>query len=83
MESARSYSKASTSIRRFVITDYRDEPTQGGGALNAAVSGDAQNPEGAEEKEGKKAEQTGNSLQDWQARFQSAGTRVKIGRAHV
>lgn len=78
MESARSYSKASTSIRRFVITDYRDEPTQGGGALNAAVSGDAQNPEGAEEKEGKKTEQTGNSLQDWQARFQAAGTRVNI-----
>ena len=78
MESARSYRKASVSIRRFVITDYRDESTQGSDTLNAAVSGNSQDSETAGKKEGEKAEQNGNTLQDWQARFQAAGTKVNI-----
>lgn len=78
MESARSYRKASATMRRFVITDYQDEPAQGNNALNAAVSGNAQNSATTEEKEGEKAEQNGNTLQDWQARFQAATTRMNI-----
>lgn len=78
MESARSYRQASASIRRFVITDYRDEPAQGEGSLNTAVGENAQNGVTSEEKKGQRAEQPGNSLQDWQARFQAAGTRVNI-----
>lgn len=78
MESARSYRKASATMRRFVITDYQDEPAQGKNALNAAVSGNAQNSVTTEDKEGEKAEQNGNTLQDWQARFQAANTKVNI-----
>lgn len=78
MESARSYRNASATMRRFVITDYQDEPAQGNNALNAAVGGNDQNSETAEKKEGAKAEQNGNTLQDWQARFQAAGARVNI-----
>lgn len=78
MESARSYRKVSASIRRFVITDYQDEPAEGNNALNAAVSGNAQNSVAAEEKEGGKAAQDQNTLQDWQARLQTAGTKMNI-----
>ncbi len=83
MESARSYRKASASIRRFVVTDYHGEPAQGNNALNAAVSGNAQNPAAAEEKKEEKAEQDQNTLQDWQARFQAAGTRINIRSSAV
>lgn len=82
MESARSYKKASATIRRFVITDYRGEAAQDNGALNAAVGDSAQDPAGAGDKEGSrkenKTEQGGSALQDWQSRFQMTGTRVNI-----
>lgn len=78
MESARSYRKASATMRRFVITDYQDDTAQGNNALNTAVSGNAQNSVTTEEKEGGKTEQTGNTMQDWQTRFQTANTKVNI-----
>ena len=78
MESARSYRKASATMRRFVITDYQDEPAQGNDALDAAVGENAQNSAAAEKKEGEKAEQNVSTLQDWQARFQATGSRVNI-----
>lgn len=78
MESARSYRKASVSIRRFVITDYQDGPTQGNDALNAAVGENAQGQTTTENKGGGKAAQDQNTFQNWQARFQTASTRVNI-----
>ena len=71
MESARSYRKASATMRRFVITDYQDEPAQGNDALNAAVGENAQNSAAAEKKEGEKAEQNVSTLQ-------ATGSRVNI-----
>ena len=76
MQSARSYRKVSATMRRFVVTDEQEESAQGNNALNAGA--DAQNSAAAEKKEGEKAGQGQNMLQDWQARLQATSTRVNI-----
>ena len=83
MESARSYSKASTTVRRFVITEYQQRLTQGNNTLNTAVSSDTQNAEEQKETERKKeaersGEQTAVTVQDWQERFQATGAKINI-----
>lgn len=83
MESARSYRKASATVRRFVITDYQKGPSQGEGALNAAVGGDAQSALTAGKENGKDgaqngAEQNVNAVQDWQNRFQMSSARLNF-----
>lgn len=74
MESARSYKKASMTVRRFTIMDYQQGLAQGNGNLNAAVNSDTQNTE----NQGEQEKQVGVTVQDWQVRFQSAGTKVNI-----
>lgn len=74
MESARSYRKASTTVRRFTIMDYQQGLAQGNGNLNAAVNSDTQNAENGGEQE----KQVGVTVQDWQVRFQTAGTKVTV-----
>ncbi len=78
MESARSYKKASATVRRFVIKDYLDELTQGNNALNAAVDGNTRDSAAAKKEEENGVRQTGAQLQDWQVRFQSASSRLNI-----
>lgn len=83
MESARSYRASNTTIRRFAITDYQQNPSQGHGALNAAIggnTGDAGRNTGntggnvAEEGEEKKV----TTLQDWQTRLQATTANVSV-----
>lgn len=80
MESARSYRASNTTIRRFAITDYQQNPGQGQNALNAAIggnTGDAGGNKGgnvAEEGEQKKV----STLQDWQARLQATTGSVSV-----
>ena len=83
MEAGRSYSKASTTVRRFVITEYQQRLTQGNNTLNTAVSSDTQNAEEQKETERKKeaersGEQTAVTVQDWQERFQATGAKINI-----
>lgn len=77
MESARSYTKASATVRRFVVTEYQGGLAQGSSTLNAAVSSNTQNTENPEETE-TNTEQTGTTLQDWQARFQATAAKINI-----
>lgn len=77
MESARSYRASNTTIRRFAITDYRQNPGQGHGALNAAIGGNTGSAGGNVAGEGKKV----STLQDWQARLQSTGSNVSVRSA--
>lgn len=77
MESARSYTKASATVRRFVVTEYQGGLAQGSNTLNAAVSSNTQNTENPEETE-TNTEQTGTTLQDWQARFQATAAKINI-----
>lgn len=89
MESARSYRAATTTIRRFTITDYRQGLAGSGNSLNATVGGNAENAGNAETDENMpgndKAGTAENerlqqeaSVQDWQSRMQASGSNVAV-----
>lgn len=85
MESARSYSKTSATVNRFVIRDYQEDLTQGNNALHAAIGGSAGEMYETEnsESQGTGQEQTdagGNtvSLQEWQGRLQIKVSNVSL-----
>jgi len=74
MESARSYKASTTTIKRFVITEYQANLAQTGNSLNASVS-DSQ----AETEEGAEAvQQKQNGLEDWQNRYNVSASRIKL-----
>lgn len=79
MESARSYRASNTTVRKFLITEYQQELTQGGNALNTAIGGNAGNTGGAEENTtGEGADKSAVTLQDWQTRLQATTSSVSI-----
>lgn len=81
MESARSYRASATTLRRFVLSRYQEELTQGNNALNTAIGGEADSTQNTQGEEGGTA-QTGKAavttLQDWQTRFQATSSNVTI-----
>lgn len=81
MESARSYRASATTIRRFVISDYQEELTQGNNALNTAIGGDTgstQDAQGEESDTAQAGKAATTTLQDWQARFQATASNITI-----
>lgn len=81
MESSRSYRASATTLRRFVLSSYQEELTQGNNALNTAIGSDAESAQNTQ-GEGDNTAETGKAavttLQDWQARFQAASSNVTI-----
>lgn len=82
MESARSYRASNTTVRRFVITEYQANLTQGGNTLNTTVK---DSEEKTEEQKKQVADQEGKTLDEWQNRFGVVSSRIKVGtpRNHV
>ncbi len=88
MESERSYKSTSTSVRRFVLADYR-ETGQGSHALNAAIDSGTGNAAGEnwsrtqedEEKTAETGEQKLTTMEEWKTRFQATGTNISIRSA--
>lgn len=79
MESARNYKATSTTVRRFRIMDYRQELSQGGSALNAAIGGNTGDTEGTQRDTKEEGVDKGNvALQDWQTRLQATTGKVSI-----
>ena len=79
MESARNYKATSTTVRRFRIMDYRQELSQGGNALNAAIGGNTGDTEGTQENAKEEGVDKSNAaLQDWQTRLQATTGNVSI-----
>ncbi len=79
MESARSYRASNMTVRRFLITEYQQDLTQGGNALNTAIGGNTGNTGSAEENTaGEGADKSAVTLQDWQTRFQATTSGVSI-----
>lgn len=87
MESARSYRASNTTIRRFVIKDYQKSLAQGGNSLNAAVQGEQEKEQEGKktEKDSMKTENSGNTITEWQNRFQMSAGKLNIHapRNHV
>ena len=81
MESSRSYKASSTTVRRFVITDYQEELTQGNNALHAAIggdTGDTGNTQTEEKSTEGASERSATTMQDWQTRFQATASGISI-----
>lgn len=81
MESSRSYRASSTTVRRFVITDYQEELTQGNNALHAAIggdTGDTGNTQTEEKSTEGASERSATTVQDWQTRFQATASGISI-----
>lgn len=80
MESGRSYQASSTTVRRFILSDYQESLTQGNNALNAAIGGNTGETGNAQEESD--TEETGErssaTLQDWQTRFRATVSNVSI-----
>ena len=72
MESVGSYRASNITVRRFSITDYLENLTQGNDSLNAAIGENTENAGNTEEnRSGEQTEDTAKtvpSLQDWQTR---------------
>lgn len=84
MESAGSYKTTSVTVRRFVLTDYQTDLTNGSNALYASIGSEAGNAEGAENmqesgSDGNTGESKGAklfTLEDWQSRMQVTNTKI-------
>lgn len=87
MESAGSYKTTSVTVRRFVLTDYQTDLTNGNNALYASIGSEAGNAENAENMQkneddgnvGKTGESKGTrlfTLEDWQSRMQVTSTKI-------
>jgi len=75
MESARSYKASSTTVRRFMITEYQANLAQSDNTLNTAV---ADSDENAEEKSGETTEQKNILVEEWKSRYRLSASRVKL-----
>lgn len=75
MESARSYKASSTTVRRFMITEYQASLAQSDNTLNTAVTDSNEN---AEEQSGETTEQKNNLVEEWQSRYHLSASRVKL-----
>lgn len=75
MESARSYKASSTTVRRFMITEYQANLAQSDNTLNTAVSDGEEN---AEEKSGQTTEQKSYLVEEWQSRYRLSASKVKM-----
>ncbi len=75
MESARSYRASNVTVRRFAITDYQAGLTQNDNTLNTAVSDSQENED---EQKNQVAEQTGNTLEEWQSRYGMSASRLQL-----
>ena len=82
MESVGSYRASNITVRRFSITDYLENLTQGNDSLNAAIGENTENAGNTEEnRSGEQTEDTAKtvpSLQDWQTRFQAGTAKVSM-----
>ncbi len=76
MESARSYRASRMTVRHFSITDYRQNLTENGNALNAAVEGENGGVEEQGKQDGK--EQKTLTMDEWQDRFNVSTRRVNL-----
>lgn len=74
MESARSYKASTTTIKRFVITEYQANLAQTGNSLNASVS----DSQAEKEENAGIAQQNKKALEDWQSRYNVSASRIKL-----
>lgn len=75
MESVRSYHASKATVRRFVVTEYQANLTQGEDTLNATV-GDSE--DGSQEEKEQVTEQKEKIADNWQNRFRIASGRVRL-----
>lgn len=75
MESARSYRASNATVRRFTITDYQENLTSGGNALNTTIT-NGENDE--KETSAETADKNTTVLEEWENRYALASGKVSI-----